>query len=103
MRGLSRAEGLDRMGNVRLRMRLLTRAVARSAWVKSGSKGEDALIDFNNDPRLYGLDPALVALLVQIALLLWKYWHENKIEVPSVVPSADEPVDYETEDVDDDD
>ena len=59
MRGLSLGEGLDRFGNVRLRMRLLTRAVARSAWVKSGSKGEDALIDFNNDPRLYGIDPAL--------------------------------------------
>lgn len=102
MRGLSRAEGLDRMGNVRLRMRLLTRAVARSAWVRSGSKGEDAIIDFNGDPRLYGLDPALVALLLQIALLLWKYWHENKIDVPSVVPSALEPVDYETEDPDDD-
>lgn len=91
MRGLSLGEGLDRFGNVRLRMRLLTRAVARSAWVKSGSKGEDALIDFNNDPRLYGIDPAL------------KYWHENKIDVPSVVPSSLEPVDYETEDADADD
>jgi hypothetical protein len=103
MRGLTRNEGLDRMGNVRLRMRLLTRAAARSAWVKSGGAGEDALIDFQNDPRLYGLDPALVALLVQIALLLFRYWFENKIDEPSVVPSADEPVDYETEDVDDDD
>ena len=83
MRGLSLGEGLDRFGNVRLRMRLLTRAVARSAWVKSGSKGEDALI--------------------QIAILLWKYWHENKIDVPSVVPSSLEPVDYETEDADADD
>ena len=69
MRGLSLGEGLDRFGNVRLRMRLLTRAVARSAWVKSGSK----------------------------------YWHENKIDVPSVVPSSLEPVDYETEDADADD
>jgi hypothetical protein len=100
MRGLSLAEGLDRFGNVRLRMRLLTRAAARSAWVKSGGKGEDAVIDFQNDPRLYGLDPALVALLVQIALLLFKYWMENRIDEPSVVPSADEPVDYETEDSD---
>lgn len=76
MRGLSLGEGLDRFGNVRLRMRLLTRAVARSAWV---------------------------ALLIQIAILLWKYWHENKIDVPSVVPSSLEPVDYETEDADADD
>jgi hypothetical protein len=103
MRGLSLREGLDRFGNVRLRMRLLTRAAARSAWVKSGGKGEDAVIDFQNDPRLYGLDPALIALLVQIALLLFKYWMENRIDEPSVVPSADEPVDYETEDADGDD
>jgi hypothetical protein len=103
MRGLSLAEGLDRTGNVRLRLRLLTRAAARSAWVKSGGKGEDAVIDFQNDPRLYGLDPALVALLVQIALLLFKYWMENRIDEPSVVPSVDEPVDYETEDSDGDD
>jgi hypothetical protein len=103
MRGLSLQEGLDRFGNVRLRMRLLTRAASRMAWVKSGGKGEDALIDFQNDPRLYGLDPALIALLVQIALLLFKYWMENRIDEPSVVPSSDEPVDYETEDADGDD
>jgi hypothetical protein len=103
MSGPSLREGLDRFGNVRLRMRLLTRAAARAAWVKSGGKGEDAVIDFQNDPRLYGLDPALIALLVQVALLLFKYWMENRIDEPSVVPSADEPVDYETEDCDGDD
>jgi hypothetical protein len=103
MRGLSLAEGLDRTGNVRLRLRLLTRAAARVAWVKSGGKGEDAVIVFQDDPRLYGLDPALIALLVQIALLLFKHWLENKIDEPSVVPSADEPVDYETEDFDGED
>jgi hypothetical protein len=103
MSGPSLREGLDRFGNVRLRIRLLTRAAARSAWVKSGGKGEDAVIDFQNDPRLYGLDPALIALLVQIALLLFKYWMENRIDEPSVVPSLDEPVDYETEDSDGDD
>ena len=92
--------GLDRMGNVRLRMRLLARAVARSAWIKSGGGGEDAIIDFQADHRLRGIDPALVALLLQIALLLWKYWLENKIETPSVVPSTLEPVDFETEDID---
>ena len=102
MRGLSRAEGLDRFGNVRLRMRLLARAVARSAWIKCNGCGEDAIIDFRADRRLHGIDPALVALLLQIALLLWKYWLENKIDTPSVVPSALEPVDFETEDPDDD-
>lgn len=103
MRGLSRAEGLDRFGNVRLRMRLLARAVARSAWIDCKGCGEDAIVGFQADRRLYGIDPALVALLLQIALLLWKYWQENKIDVPSVVPSALEPVDYETEDADADD
>ena len=92
--------GLDRFGNVRLRMRLLARAVARSAWIECGGCGEDAKIGFIADRRLYGLDPALIALLVQIALLLWKYWQENQIQVPSVVPSALEPVDFETEDID---
>lgn len=94
---------LDSMGNVRLRMRLLARAVARSAWVDCKGCGEDAIIGFKSDRRLQGLDPALVLLLVQIAMLLWKYWQENKIDTPSVVPSALEPVDFETEDIDGDD
>ena len=101
MRGLSRDEGLDQFGNVRLRMRLLARAVARTAWVECRGCGEDAIIGFQADRRLHGIDPALIALLVQIALALWKYWQEQQIQVPSVVPTALEPVDFETEDVDD--
>jgi hypothetical protein len=81
-------------------MRLLTRAVARSAWIECQGCGEDAIIGFQSDRRLYGLDPALVALLVQIALALWKYWHEQKIDTPSIVPSALEPIDWESDDDD---
>jgi len=62
--------------------------------------GEDAIIGFQSDRRLYGIDPALLALLVQIALALWKYWHEQKIDTPSIVASALEPIDWETDDED---
>jgi hypothetical protein len=45
--------------------------------------------------RHAGIDPALIALLINIALLLWKYWMEKDIKEPSVVESADEPIDWE--------
>ena len=100
MRGLSLGEALDRSGKVRLRYRLLARMVARSAWIECRGCGEDARIGFEADRRLYGIDPALLALLVQIALALWRYWHENKIEAPSIVPSALEPIEWESDDDD---
>ena len=56
-----------RFREVPLRQRVLARAAARHAWILADPKGEDATIGFKADPRIVDLDPALIALLVQIA------------------------------------
>lgn len=84
-----------RFRDVPLRERLLTRAAARHAWVSAHPKGEDAIIGFRADPRIVDLDPALIKLLVQIALALFAYWFSMGIDEPSIVPQSEEPVSWE--------
>jgi len=84
-----------RFHEVPLRQRLLARAAARHAWVRAHGKGEDAIIELKADPRIVDLDPALIALIIQIALALFAYWFSRQIDEPSVVPQADEPVCWE--------
>jgi hypothetical protein len=84
-----------RFREVPLRERLLTRAAARHAWVKANGKGEDAIIELKADPRIVDLDPALIALLVQIALALFAYWFSMGIDEPSIVPQSEEPISWE--------
>jgi hypothetical protein len=84
---------------IRLRDRYLARRVARKVWMECGP-GEDARMCFERDEAFYGIDPALLLLLVQIAMALFEYWRKNNIKEPSVVPSCSEPVSWE-EDIDD--
>ena len=41
--------------------------------------------------RIAKLDPATIALFLQIAVMLWKWWRDRKVSDPSVVASAGEP------------
>jgi hypothetical protein len=79
---------------LKVRQRFLARHIARDAWIASNNSGDEAKLLFEADCRVRGIDPATVLLLLQIAMLLWKWWSENKISEPSVVPSAAEPVDW---------
>lgn len=90
----------DRFGGLRPPGKRLARAVARRAWINAGGIAEDAIIDFHQDFRIKSLDPALIALLIQLAIKLFEYWLKNRIEEPSVVASADEPISYEDDDAD---
>ena len=83
-----------------LQYRKLARSVARDVWMRCESCGEDAKLLFEKDPRIVGIDPALVLLLVQIAMMLFEYWMKNQIDEPSVVADYSEPVDVWTEDND---
>jgi hypothetical protein len=40
-----------------------------------------------------GIDPATLFLLIQIALKLWIWWQQNKVEIPSALIEAGEPFD----------
>ena len=87
----------DRFGGLRLPGKRLARAVARHAWIESHGSGDDAVLLFRDDFRVRSLDPALIALLLQLAILLFQHWSRRKIDEPSVVGSEDEPIDWENE------
>ena len=89
-----RCEALLRCNMLNLRQRLLARHIARDAWIASHGNGDEAKLLFDADCRVRGLDPATILLLLQIAMLLWKWWKENNVDEPSVVASASEPVDW---------
>jgi hypothetical protein len=49
---------------------------------------------FQSDPRVQRiakLDPATIALFLQVAVMLWQWWRDNKISEPSVVAMSGEP------------
>lgn len=84
-----------RFRNVPLRERLQTRAAARRAWIQAKGRGDEAALLLRSDPDFVEIDPALIALLVQIALALFAYWFSMAIEQPSVVPDSSEPISWE--------
>lgn len=83
---------------LKLRQRLLARHIARDAWIASRGSGDEAKILAEADCRVRGLDPATIMLIIQLAMLLWEYWSKKKIDEPSTIPSALEPVNWEADD-----
>jgi hypothetical protein len=71
------------------------RQISANAWVVSQGNYETAVRIFKADHRLVGLDPATIVLLLQLAWLLWKYWHAKKITEPESVASELEPVEWD--------
>lgn len=87
---------MDRFASrVTRRDRRKIRTVARDAWIKCGP-GEDAICCVKDDIRLTGIDPALLLVLLQIALKLMEWWMQHNVTEPSTVPMADEPIDWES-------
>ena len=79
---------------LKLRMRLAAREIARHSWVQSNGNGDEARLLFERNERLQKFSPAMILLMLQIAMELWKWWRERKIKEPSVVASMDEPIDW---------
>lgn len=82
------------------REKRIARSAARRAWIESKGNGDDALLIWNNDPRIVKLDPAVIALLVQIVMLLIEHWLKKGIDEPSEVWQCDEPGYEEVNDAD---
>jgi len=73
------------------------RDAASDAWKQTGYRLFPKLrarILFQQDSRVQRiakLDPATIALFLQIAVMLWKWWRDRKVSDPSIVASAGEP------------
>jgi hypothetical protein len=49
-------------------------------------------------PEMQAIDPALIILLVKLAIELWMYWQQHNISEPSSVPFEAEPGDWSGDD-----
>ncbi len=96
------------MSRVKLSDRFAARRAAREIWIASKTDAEVAKLVkqavegdedaqkllFATHPEMpVGIDPATLFLLIQIALKLWIWWQQNKVETPSATVGAGEPFD----------
>lgn len=70
----------------------LTREVARDLWIQFAGDIVKCRRAFRKDPRLVGFDISTIALMLQIALTLWRLWKGwNMSEPPIVATQAEAP------------
>ena len=77
-----------------IRQRIQARRMARACWIRSNADVQQAELLFRSAPEMQAIDPALILLLVKIAIELFMYWQSHKISEPSAVPSELEPGDW---------
>jgi len=75
---------------VRRRHKRLAREIARESFIACKGDTEASLAYFRAHPRLFAIDPQLIVLMIQIAIMLWKLWQSRSVSEPSVVASSDE-------------
>ena len=94
------------MSRLKLSDRFAARRAAREIWIASKTDAEVAklvkqAVDGDEDSQRLlfathpempvGIDPATLFLLIQIALKLWIWWQQNKVESPSESVGEGEP------------
>ena len=67
------------------------RQASSEAWIKSNFHPVRARQILKRDPRVVGLDPATIVLILQIAWKLWQLWQSRKVTEPESVRRMDEP------------
>ena len=67
------------------------RQATADAWKKSGCRPVRARQILKRDPRIVGLDPMTILMILQMAWKLWQWWKDNNVSEPESVRSMDEP------------
>ena len=80
---------------LRRREKQYARSLARQCYMESGGNEQEFSFLFRARAESVSIDPALLALLLQFAMVLLKWWLEKNISEPSVVASMDEPGFYD--------
>ena len=96
------------MSRLKLSDRLAARRAAREIWIASktdvelaklvkqavgGDEDAQKLLFATHPEMPMSIDPATLFLLIQIALKLWIWWQQNKVEKPSESVDFGEPFD----------
>lgn len=85
---------------LRRRERQYARSLARQCFIEANGDVSAAELLFHARSQTVSIDPALLALLIQFAMMLFKWWLEKEIQEPSVVASSDEPGFYDEDEND---
>jgi hypothetical protein len=67
------------------------RSVARDILLDGCRDRNEFALRFKSDPRIVGFAPLIIQIAIQIALILFQYWLNNRIVEPSVVSNDLEP------------
>jgi hypothetical protein len=67
------------------------RDATADAWKKSNGHPVRARQILKRDPRIVGLDPMTILMILQIAWKLWQMWKDRNVSEPESVRRADEP------------
>lgn len=67
------------------------REVARDLVLEGIRDRDEFQQRFMADPRIVGFAPLIIQIAIQIALILFQYWLNNRIVEPSVVSNDLEP------------
>jgi hypothetical protein len=96
------------VSRLKLSDRRAARRAAREIWIASkqdasvaklvrqaveGDEDAQKLLFATHPEMPVGIDPATLFLLIQIALKLWIWWQQNKVESPSATVGVGEPFD----------
>lgn len=76
---------------LRFRQKWQARQAARQCWMTCEGDAAKAEAMFRGMPEYASLDPATIMAILQIALMLWKWWKETNTSEPSLVAHHDEP------------
>ena len=75
-------------------------SAARDCYLKNRDV-EQALIDFKNHPDVVGFSftAILIQIAIELAVALFRWWLDNQVAVPSVVPSTSDPGFFDCDEV----
>lgn len=76
----------------KLRQWKIARTVAREAWIHCSGNTDEAMSEVDADLQSLGLDPATIALIIEIALMFFNWWRQHNVSRPSRLPQVGEPV-----------
>ena len=85
---------------LRRREKQYARSLARQCFMEANGDEQQFSFLFRARAESVSIDPALLALLLQFALTLLKWWLEHNISEPSVVATMDEPGFYDEDEND---
>jgi len=79
--------------------RRLVYGAARDCYLRRQNDIEQCKVDFQNHTDIVGFSQILIELAIQLAVALFRWWLDNRLSVPCVIPSASDPGFFDVDEV----